>query len=755
MLLLNQETPTTEETTFVRGKFLQEFFYNEENSYGVYLFEVEESSQQLKKKTITVVGYFLRPQKEETYRCEGEWRDHPRFGKQFFTKQVKREMPTTKNSIIKYLASDLFPGVGKKTAEKIVRELGEQALHKIAQNPELLTQIGIPKKQANSIEQGLKAYHALEDALLFLYSLGFGSNLSLKILQNYKEDTIPIIRDEPYRLIEIEGIGFQRADEIARQQGIAQDDPQRLKAAVCHVLQEAAFQNGHVYLETEELRQQIAQLLEKKRELTIFSNEEIEEVCKELLKEKRLMIEEGRYYIPSLYYAELHFSLYVKKLLLTPWEEKEISISEWYRLLGEVEEEQQVIYAEHQREAIFQALRSRIMVLTGGPGTGKTTVIRGICEMFAKIHECSLDPNHYREREKPFPIRLAAPTGRAAKRMSEATGLPAMTIHRMLGWRGEFFEHDDENPLTGSLLIIDEFSMVDTYLAYQLFRAIPDDMQVVIVGDQDQLPSVGPGQVLSHLLEVPELPRVELQQVFRQEKNSSIINLAHAIKQGSLPEDLLLPLPDRRFFQCEKEHVISVICQTFTNAQKKGYDLFQIQILAPMYKGTLGVDAINQAIQNLVNPKTQTKKEFQWGEVVFRQGDKVIQLSNHPEHPIYNGDMGLVIAVEEDATAEDPVLWVRFDQQEIPYRRKDMGQLAHAYCCSIHKAQGSEFDIVILPLSYSYRRMLKRNLLYTGITRAKQYLILLGDPNAFSYGVEQAELERRNSQLSNLISDYE
>ncbi|WP_044642269.1 SF1B family DNA helicase RecD2 [Risungbinella massiliensis] len=754
---MKQENLVTQEQTFVRGKFIQELFYNEDNGYGVYLLEVEESVPAVEQTTVTIVGHFIRPQTEETYLCEGEWRKHPRFGQQFFTHFVKREMPTTTSSVVKYLSSGLFRGVGKKTAQKIVEALGDQALHRIYENPELLQNIeGVNQKQAASIQKGLSDYHALEEAMLFLYSLGFGSTLAMKILQLYKEDTIAHIRENPYRLTEeIEGIGFQKADEIARKQGIELDSPMRLKAGIYHALQESAYQKGHVYLAHEELLQQVALLLEQKRQLTLFSQEVLKVACNELVQQKKLMIDEDRYYLPKLYYAELHLSLTFKKMLLTPWEEeKETSISEWYRLLGELEEEREVVYAEHQREAIFQGLRSRVMILTGGPGTGKTTVIRGICEMFGKIHECSLDPDYYKEEDKPFPIRLVAPTGRAAKRMSEATGLPAMTIHRLLGWRGEFFEHDQDNPITGSLLIVDEFSMVDIQLAFQLFRSLPDEIQVILVGDQDQLPSVGPGQVLSHLLSVSSIPRVELKQVFRQEQHSSIIDLAHAMKTGSSPEDLLVPQADRRFFVSDVEQSLSIISQTYENAMRRGYEAFQVQVLAPMYKGPLGVDRINQEIQERMNPKHPGKKEFTWGEVTFRHGDKVLQLANHTEFPVYNGDMGLIIAVEADASAEDPILWVQFDQQEVPYRRKDISQLSHAYCCSIHKSQGSEFDIVILPIVPAYRRMLKRNLLYTGITRAKQYLILCGDPKAFSYGIEQSQAEHRNSQLRNLIEDY-
>jgi len=304
-------------------------------------------------------------------------------------------------------------------------------------------------------------------------------------------------------------------------------------------------------------------------------------------------------------------------------------------------------------------------------------------------------------------------------------------------------------------LIVDEASMLDTWLANQLFRAIPKGMQVILVGDQDQLPSVGPGQVLYHLLQVKEIPRVELNEIFRQEKHSSIIQLAHDLKEGKIPGDLLQPKDDRRFFQCNQEQVSSVVLQTYLNALKRGYTYHDIQVLAPIYKGPAGINALNQKIQNAVNPKAKAKKEVVWGESVFRLGDKVLQLVNHPEHPVYNGDMGRVLAIDEEAPTHQPVLWVQFDQIEVPYKRSQLSQLQLAYACSIHKAQGSEFPIVIFPVLSAYRRMLQRNLIYTAITRSKSYLILCGQKEALIRGVKKGDIVKRNSQLKELIQAEE
>ncbi|MBA4493007.1 ATP-dependent RecD-like DNA helicase [Paenactinomyces guangxiensis] len=739
--------------SFVKGSFVQEIFYNEENGYGVYLMQVTEASDSLDEEEITVVGHFLRPHEDEVYTCYGEWREHPKFGRQYHVNRTKKELPRSKEAIIKYLSSGLFEGVGKKTAEKIVEHLGTETLEKIAVNPEVLTEIkGVTSARAQKIADSLHEHHALEQAMVFLYQFGIGPALALKIVQTYKQQTISLIKENPYRLIDdIDGVGFRRADEIARQQGLSEDSPERFQAAVMFAIKESSLSQGHVYLTWDQLNDEVNELLgESAAEL--FTDEERKQSLAQMVDEERVINEEDRYYLPSLYYAEYGLAMRVKDLLEQEME-TDFPVADLYRVVGEVEEEWNISYADRQREAMITALSSPLMILTGGPGTGKTTVIRGICQMFAQLHECSINPNDYKGTEKPFPIRLAAPTGRAAKRMAEATGLPAMTIHRLLGWKGDFFEHHADAPIEGSLLIVDEVSMLDIWLANQLFRAIPRGMQVILVGDQDQLPSVGPGQVLHHLLQVKEIPRVELTEIFRQAEGSSIIRLAHALKNGETPDDLLIPQSDRRFFPCKRDQAVSIILQTVVNAIQKGYTLFDVQVLAPIYKGPAGVDRINQEIQQALNPRDPGKKEVSWGEWTFRLGDKVLQLVNHPEHPIYNGDMGIVSAIDEQAGPDRPALWVQYDRLEVPYKKSQLNQISLAYACSVHKAQGSEFAIVVFPVLHAYRRMLKRNLIYTGITRSKSYLIMCGEKDAFVEGIKHQKGEERNSRLQDLIEE--
>jgi exodeoxyribonuclease V alpha subunit len=738
---------------YVKGLFVQEIFYNEENGYGVYLMQVLASSEGLNAGVITVVGHFLRPHAEEIYTCCGGWKTHPKFGRQYEVSRAMKEMPRTKEAVIKYLSSDLFAGIGKKTAKKIVKHLGTDALDTIAAHPEVLTEIrGLTSAKIQMIADQLHKNHVLEQALIYLYQFGIGSIVALKIVQTYQHQTVSMLQENPYRLIEdIEGIGFRRADEIAKQQGVADDAPTRFQAAVLFVMQESSYSHGHVFLTWDQLNQQVDELLGIPS-AALYPGDVRQVYLQAMIDEERMLEEQGRYYLPSLYYAEYGLATKVKQLLEQKVE-SQFPVADIYRQIGKVEEEWQVSYVEKQRAAIITTLSSPFMILTGGPGTGKTTVIRGICQVFSRLYECSIDPNDYKKEEKPFPIRLVAPTGRAAKRMSEATGLPAMTIHRLLGWKGGFFEHHSDHPIEGMLLIVDEGSMLDIWLTNQLFRSIPKGMQVILVGDPDQLPSVGPGQVLHHLLQVPSIPRVELNEIFRQAEGSSIIRLAHALKHGKVPDDLLLPQSDRRFFTCDREQALSVVMQTVINAIKKGYTIFDIQVLAPMYKGPVGVDRINQEIQQAVNPKDSSKKEIAWGEGVFRHGDKVLQLINHPEHPVYNGDMGMVIAIESRASSDQPVLWVRYDRLEVPYKRTQLQQISLAYACSIHKAQGSEFPIVIFPILYAYRRMLERNLIYTGVTRSKSYLILCGQQEALIEGIKHQRGEDRNSRLQELIQE--
>lgn len=746
-----QQRLSLSDECFVKGTVERVIYYNRESGYGVCLFRVSESSEPVETEEVTVVGLMASPQEGLTYTCRGEWESHPRYGEQFRVKRMEQDMPRSREAVIKYLSSDLFPGIGPKTATKIVSELGDDALKKIVDNPELLQGIpGVSEEKAEMISDTVRQHTDFEQVMLLLYEYGIGSSLALKIYNTYKHDTLAVLKQNPYQLIyDIEGIGFARADAIGRETGIPKDAPERKKAAVLYVLSQAANGDGHVCLKMDELCEHVSKLLGADSDSDEW-HERLRTFIYELDEEEKVVLDsdEEMVYLPSLYYSEQGLAKKLNWLLMQ--DKAEYPIDVVYRVIGELEETFGVQFADEQRDALVTAACEPVMILTGGPGTGKTTVIRAICHLLSRLEEFSLDEADYHGSDKPYPVRLVAPTGRAAKRMSEATSLPAMTIHRLLGWRGDFFEHDADHPISGRLLIVDEASMMDMWLAYQLVRTVPEGMKVIFVGDADQLPSVGPGQVLHHMIESGRIPYVDLRYIFRQAEGSSIVSLAHEMKRGSLPDNILEPTDDRRFFPCDKDHVAPVAVKLVQQAMKRGYSIFDVQVLAPIYRGPAGIDLLNRELQQAINPRREGKRELTWGDSVFRLGDKVLQLSNHPEHPVYNGDIGKVIALDENVT-DGICLWVRFDQTEVGYTRSQLNQLSLAYCISIHKAQGSEFPIVVLPVVQAYRRMLQRNLVYTAVTRAKAYLMLCGEVSALSDGVRKEGGFNRRSLLKDRL----
>jgi exodeoxyribonuclease V alpha subunit len=739
-----------ENERYVKGLVKVVIFHNEQNLYSVLKVRVHETSENIEDKEITVTGYFPLLHEDDTYTFYGTLTNHPKFGLQFQTERFRKEIPQTKEGIIQYLSSDLFKGIGKKTAEVIVEKLGESAISKILQNPAILDDIPkLNKDKAKQLVEALVSHQGLEQIMIALNQFGFGPQLAMKIYQSYQDQTLKVIQENPYQLVhDVEGIGFVRADQLGQQLGISGKSSERIKAACLYNIEQLSLQEGHVYLTQE-------QLIVKTRELLNHSTQElihetdIAAVIITLGTEKQIIIEEERAYLPSLYYAEQGLVKKINKVLEQTEYNDLFPESEFLLSLGNLEERMSVQYAPTQKDAIQKALMSPMLLLTGGPGTGKTTVIKGIVELYADLHGCSLDPKDYK-KEEPFPILLVAPTGRAAKRMSEATGMPAVTIHRLLKWNGaDGFEHDEDNPIAGKLLIVDEGSMVDIWIAHQLFKALPDQIQVIMVGDEDQLPSVGPGQVLRDLLASNKIPTVRLTDIYRQAEGSSIIELAHEIKQGKLPQNITVPTSDRSFIQCSQSQMKEVIEKVIKSAINKGYTAKDIQVLAPMYRGPAGIDQLNKLLQELFNPKTPGKREMKFGEVIYRNGDKILQLVNQPESNVYNGDIGEIVSIfyaKENTEKEDMII-VSFEGIEVTYTKQDFNQFTHAFCCSIHKSQGSEFPIVVLPIVKGYFRMLRRNLIYTAITRSKRSLVLCGEKDALQMGISNSDSSDRQTSL--------
>lgn len=751
MELQGQFNLGTEEKRYVKGSILHVIYKNNETFYSVLKISTKDTNLAEVEKELIVVGSFPVLLEDETYIFWGDVKDHPKYGKQFVVEFYRKDLPQTEDGMVLYLSSDLFNGIGKKTAEKVIRALGENAFTKIIEDPEVLNEVSdLNEEKAKTIYETLMEHQGLEQLLSTLHRYGIGPSIAMKIYQTYQGEAISIIQSNPYQLIyDIDGVGFKRADEIGQALGIEESSSERVQAGLLYCLKELSNQYGHTYLPVDDLIQDTKELLFSKplTEDVDFYSEIVQ-----LHSDGKVYIENENAYLPSLYFSEYGLMKTIERVLKQD-EYDRIELSDFYTALGALEEQHGMEYADAQKDAIYKALTSPMMILTGGPGTGKTTVIKGIIDVYSEIHGLSVEPKDY--DEEGFPFLLVAPTGRAAKRMSESTGLPAVTIHRLLGWKGgSGFEYSEDNPIAGRLLIIDEMSMVDLRLAYRLFDALPEDIQVVMVGDEDQLPSVGPGQVLKDLIASSVIPTVKLDEIYRQAKGSTIIQLAHEMKEGRLPGDLPSPQPDRRFFPCNQEQASQAVLQVCKSALSKGFNARDIQVLAPMYRGKAGIDELNRELQQMFNPPNEQKREIEYFDTKYRVGDKVLQLVNVPEQQIFNGDIGEIVSIifaKETKDKEEQIV-ISFDGIEVTFKKNDLNQITHAYCCSIHKSQGSEFPIVVLPIVRGYYRMLRRNLIYTAVTRSKEYLIICGEMDAFERAVKQNDSDTRNSLLAEKLN---
>ncbi|CQR46933.1 ATP-dependent RecD-like DNA helicase [Paraliobacillus sp. PM-2] len=743
-----EKIQTNKEDRYIKGELIHTIFSNQQEHFSIAKIKVLDTNESFADNELVIKGYFSELAIGEPYIFQGHFVDHKKFGRQYQVEHYRRFIPDTKEGLIAYLSSDLFHGIGKKLAQRIVEKLGDTAISKILKDGSVLDSIkGLTKEKAENLTRSLQEHQGFEHIVIHLAQYGFGLKMAQKIYATYQEKAIDILENNPYQYVfDIEGFGFMRADEVAKQNNLEMSHPMRLQAGYLYSLQESV-QDGHVYLPIDELITRTSHLIQTSRYQ--ISEKELIIQLEALHSSKHVIIDNKLVYLPVLYYAETGFCTQLKRTIEHPVD-NEIVESDLLKIVGEIEEEEYLSYGKEQFQAIKQALSKKIMILTGGPGTGKTTVIKGILRAYSHLHDMSLDPRSY-DKKSDFPFILTAPTGRAAKRMTESTGLPAVTIHRLLGWDGnDSFEKDEGNQLSGKLLVVDEFSMVDVFLANQLFKAIPNQMQVLLVGDEDQLPSVGPGQVLADLLASDCIPAVKLDEVYRQKEGSKIIQLAHEIKQNQVSMDSLSKASDFNFIGCNEEQVIEVIKQILNKAQSKGLDVKEMQVVAPMYRTQAGIHRLNEEIQQLVNPKTKGRRELKTRDVVFRTGDKVIQLVNQPEDGVFNGDIGEITAIkqEDESEEQEEQVIISFDEKEIAYNRQDLLNIMHAYCISIHKSQGSEFPIVIFPIISSYRRMLKKNLLYTAITRAKQSLLLCGDKGSFIKGVQKVDENSRYTTLT-------
>lgn len=735
----------TQEDVYIEGELLHMIFYNEQEHFAIAKIEITDHTEKYDEDTIVIKGHFPRLQEGTTYRFFGTFEQHASYGTQYKINSYETVMPDTEEGVVAYLSSDLFYGIGEKTASRIIEHLGVHAISRILNDPSIVQTIPkISKQVAETLVKTLQENQGFEHVVVFLSKYQIGLKLAQKMYELYKDETIEKLMEDPYQFVyDVEMFGFQTADRIARQNGLGVDHPNRIGAGSLYILQQSV-QNGHVYVPIEVLIRDVHQLLG----LHDIQVVDIEAGIQLLHEKERIVVEDNRVYSRTLFYAEHGFVSQIQRIQETEVE-VETPLAQMLQVIGEIEQEEVISYGKEQFDAMNASIHNKLMILTGGPGTGKTTVIKGILHAYAAIHDVEYDIEHY-ETKSEYPFILTAPTGRAAKRLEESTNIPAVTIHRLLGWDGgDQFEKNQFNPLEGKFLIVDEFSMVDMWLAHQLFKAIPDDMQVLLVGDEDQLPSVGPGQVLADLIDSEAVLYTTLKEVYRQKEGSKIIQLAHHIKNDTCTLEDLQNAADFSFISCNVHQVFDVITKIYTSAQNKGIDVRDIQLLAPMYRSAAGINALNQHVQELINPWEKGKREVQFKDVHFRVGDKVIQLVNQPEEGVSNGDIGEIVAIfkaNENVDQAEQIV-VLFDDKEVVYHRSDYINISHAYCISIHKSQGSEFPIVVLPVFHAYNRMLRKNLLYTAITRTQSSLIICGEKDSFLRGIQTLDTKQRFTYL--------
>ena len=695
-------------------------YQNAENGYSVMKVKVKGYDD-----LVTLVGNLLEVPAGSVLLCEGEWRVDKRYGQQFQCQTWEEVMPATAYGIEKYLGSGLVKGIGPKFAKLIVGHFGTDTIEVIETDIERLYEVpGIGKKRVEKIRESWEKQKDIKNVMLFLQGFGVSTAYAAKIYRQYGKESIDKVKENPYRLADdIWGIGFKTADGIARKMGYEMNDERRLRSGLIYTLNQLADE-GHCYAEEQQLIATARQLLEADEEC-------IRTAMTHAIETEDLMLDGTGIYLPPFYYAECGTANRLSTLVHT----KEVGSIFTARFdLAKLQRETGIEYDEVQVEAIRQAIASKVMVLTGGPGTGKTTTTKAI---IAALQSAGMR------------ILLAAPTGRAAKRMSEATGMEAKTIHRLLEYNPQDgYKRNDENPLEGDALIVDECSMIDIILMNNLTKALPTTMRLVLVGDIDQLPSVGAGNVLRDIIDSGVIPVVRLTRIFRQAQSSRIVMSAHAINRGCFPDISNGQHTDFFFMkQEEPEKVAETIVSLVRDRLPKAYrqPTANIQVLTPMQRGVVGAANLNMALQQALNHNTAALVR---GGYTYKEGDRVMQLRNNYDKDVYNGDLGYVRSVD----MEERTLTVDFDGQLVEYEVSELDELTLAYATTIHKSQGSEYPIVVMPVLMTHYVMLQRNLIYTGITRAKKICVLVGQTKALAYAIHNMKVLKRNTRLKERLA---
>ncbi len=704
-------------------------YENSETGYTI----ARLASRDYPNELITVLGDLATASAGESLALSGEWVNNPQYGRQFKIEGYETVLPATVVGLRKYLGSGMIKGIGPVMAARIVNKFGMDTMDVIEQTPEKLRNVaGIGKKRVDTIQEAWAAQREIKNVMLFLQSNNVSTAHAVKIYKTYESDAITVVRENPYRLADdIYGIGFKTADTISQNLGIAPESPHRVMAGIKYVLSHKA-DDGHVFLYREELLAACEEILD-------LPSDTIEAGMTELKAKEEIIPEdtpEGTaIYLAPFYHVEIGVTNAVSRLLQTPTRSVEIGFVD--ASIDRLEKQMGIHFAANQRAAVKTALTAKVMLLTGGPGTGKTTTTIGMLHLFEALEKRVL---------------LAAPTGRAAKRISETTGREAKTIHRLLEFspQNRGFKRDRENPLDADVVIIDEMSMVDIVLMNNLMKAIPQRATLIMIGDVDQLPSVGAGNVLTDLIASGQVTVVTLTEIFRQARESHIVTNAHRINRGKFPQTT--GPADRNFFFIEEEdpdRAVDLICDLVKKRLPKHYGFHpmdDIQVLCPMRRGTVGSENFNKRLQAVLNDSSE---EAIQGGRNFRVGDKVMQVRNNYDYDVFNGDIGRITGVDRI----EKTVTIQFPEKRVAFDMADLNELVLAYGITVHKAQGSEYPAVIVPLMTQHYLMLQRNLLYTGITRAKELVVLVGTKKALGMAIRNNKVVERNSFLAERLRE--
>lgn len=719
--------------SYIKGTISKIIYRNNSNGYTVGLIKIKESDEEV-GKIETFTGVLPEFNEKTIYQLNGTFTTHNKYGYQFQVDSFEIVLPEKKDELVDFLSSDLFP-IGEKTAKKIVGAFGEDTIDVILNNKEKLLEIprlGIEK--INKINNILKEYQSTSNIVLELNRMGFNTKDSLMLLNKYKDKVIRIIDNNIYDLIDNINLNFKEIDTIAINNKYDLYDERRVEALIIYLLNEITFEQGDTYSFFQEIYNSIIKYLPD------LKSEDLEYYLIKLSKQKRVVIKKEKYYLKELYDAEEYIADRIYRL--NNMERRKLP--KLKEKIKELEQKIGITYDESQKNAIITSLNNNFTITTGGPGTGKTTIIKGIIRML--VDTCHISPQN---------IALLAPTGRASRKLMEVCNIPAYTIHKYLGWDKDnnTFSHNEINVCKEEYIIVDEASMIDTMLMFSLLKGTRLDSKFIFIGDYYQLPSVSQGQVLKDMIDSEVLDVIKLNNLYRQKDGNYIIDLAHEIKNKELSDNFLTKKEDYNFIEVDNDYVLTSIKDIILKALEKGYREKDIQVLAPMYKSQNGIDNLNKMLQEIFNPKSNDKNELTVGNKTYREGDKVLELVNDSDNSISNGDLGYIINItnkEKNDNKKNEII-VDFDGNIVSFSPDKFINITHGYAISVHKSQGGEFNMVIIPFVNSFKRMLYNKLIYTAVTRAKSKLILIGSREAFIYGVNNDYVNNRKTTLKEML----